>query len=749
MKTRLVSVPGRLAVLALLASFALGPAWAEEGDPPGQVARLSDIEGSVSLQPAGVQEWAAATLNRPLTTGDKLWTDQSSRAELDIGAAAIRLGATTGFSFLNLDDNTAQMQVTAGTLIVHVRDLQGQTYEVDTPNIALSLQQPGTYRVEVNDAGDTTVVKVSDGQAQAAGGGQSVAIGAQQSVRFTGTDTLSLQTASLGAPDDLDGWSAGRERQLQDSPSRQYVADDVAGTQDLDTNGRWEETPDYGYVWAPTVVLTGWAPYRFGHWVWIAPWGWTWVDDAAWGYAPFHYGRWVQWNSAWCWVPGPRRLRPVYAPALVAWVGGPAGGVSVGFGANVGWFPLAPREVYVPGYHVSPTYVRNVNITNTTIVNNTYITNVNQNNVTNIHYMNNTAGAVTAVPQTVFTSGQRVGGHVVRLPAAALAGAAVTPAPPPMIPSRQSVLGANAGRTVARPPAALVSRPVVARTPPPRAPVPFERQVAAIQQNGGRPLARADLARLQSTAPVTPVRMITGGGAVVRAAPPARGPDSARPGNPATPARPGSSTPAAAAGAQAPNFADRERVLQNSRLTPAPHDSNRPPAAPPSQALAPSQAAAPQLRTDRPPSAQPHLPATQQQAYSSDDPTHAYSRPSSSSVNRPPPAAAPPVNASPRPQEPQYQEHYRAPAAAPPPAPANSNSRPPEPQYQEHYRPPVPAAAPPPAPVREAPAPPPVSRPQEHSAPPPPARAPEPKPESREAPHADRTDRTSRERGER
>src|SRR2546429_557575 len=125
-------------------------------------------------QPAGVQDWAAASVNRPLTTGDKLWTDQSSRAELDIGAAAIRLGATTGFSFLNLDDHTAQMQVSAGTLIVRVRDLQAnQTYEVDTPNIALSLQQPGEYRVEVNDAGDTTAAKVSGGQAKAAARGQS------------------------------------------------------------------------------------------------------------------------------------------------------------------------------------------------------------------------------------------------------------------------------------------------------------------------------------------------------------------------------------------------------------------------------------------------------------------------------------------------------------------------------------------------------------------------------------------------
>src|SRR3989440_11913704 len=157
MKTRLLSVSGRIAVLALLALFALGAAWAEEGDPPGRVARLSNIEGSVSLQPAGVQDWAEASVNRPLTTGDKLWTDQSSRAELDIGAAAIRLGATTGFSFLNLDDHTAQMQGTAGTRIVRVRDLQAdQTYACDTPNIALSLQQPGEYRVEGNDAGDTT-----------------------------------------------------------------------------------------------------------------------------------------------------------------------------------------------------------------------------------------------------------------------------------------------------------------------------------------------------------------------------------------------------------------------------------------------------------------------------------------------------------------------------------------------------------------------------------------------------------------
>jgi hypothetical protein len=286
------------------------------------------------------------------------------------------------------------------------------------------------------------------------------------------------------------------------------------------------------------------------------------------------------------------------------------------------------------------------------------------------------------------------------------------------------VLGPNAGRAVARPPAALVSRPVVARTPPPRAPVPFERQVQAIQQNGGRPLARADLARLQPATPVAPVRLIAAGGAGAGAGALAHGAGNARPSNPATPQRPGASAPPASAGAQAPSFADRERVLQNSRVTPTPSASDRPPAAArggsSTAPIRPSQAPAPQLRTDRPPSAPQPLPPTQQHGFSSDDPTHAYSRPPSAPANRPPPAAAAPVNPYPPPQQPQYQERYR---------------------------PPAPAAAPPPAPVREAPIPPPVNRPQERAAPPPPPRPQEAKPESRDSgPHADRTSRDRAER---
>jgi len=674
--TRRWRAQARWALLMLCAAGGL--AHAQDADPPGRAARLSDAEGAVSLQPAGVQEWTAASLNRPLTTGDRLWSDQSSRAELDLGTAALRLGSNTGFAFLNLDDRSVQMQLSAGTLIVSVRDIQNEeSYEVDTPNIALSLQQPGVYRVEVNDQGTATAVAVSQGAAQAVGGGQTVAIGSQQAVTFTGSDILAWQSTTLGAPDEFDDWSAQREREVAQSASAGYVASDVPGTRDLDNNGQWQQAPEYGYVWVPTVVAVGWAPYRYGHWVWITPWGWTWVDDAPWGYAPFHYGRWVVWNNSWCWAPAPRHGRAgraVYAPALVAWVG-PAGAAAVG--SNVGWFPLGPREVYVPPYRVSTTYVRNVNITNTTVINNTYITNVYQNNITPQHYVNQTASGVTTVPRTTFISAQRVGGHTTQGSPAVLAAGAATTAAPTVVPTRQSVLGPAAGRAAVRPPGSVMQRTVVARAPPPPAPVPFERQLSAIEAHAGQPPTRRELATLQHAASLTPVRVIPSRGAPARA-------------------------PAAAQAPAAQNFAEREKALQQSALPSGPRTSVPPPPptntsayAPPEEPPSPSGQA---LRSDRPPSSQQQPPQIQQRLFSPDDPSHAVDRPSAIPTYHFPATPETPL----RPPAGVHAEEARrvAPppvAPAPPPAPHVATPVPPPAPHGATPVPPPPAAHPPPS----------------------------------------------------
>lgn len=541
-------------LLGLLALAALGSARADPGDPPGRAARLGYLEGAVSLEPAGTQDWASAERNRPLTTGDRLWTDQNAVAELDLGSAVVRLGSMTGFAFLNLDDAHAQMQLSAGVIIVRVWDLsQGQNYEIDTPNLALTLQQPGVYRVEVDDSGGTTTIKVSEGEALVIGSDQSIPITTQQVMSFAGTTTLSYSAAALGPPDDFDSWSSARDGQEEQSPSWQYVADDTPGSSALDDNGRWMSTPDYGYVWTPVVVAPGWVPYRFGHWVWVAPWGWSWIDDAPWGYAPFHYGRWVQWNGSWCWIPGPRGSRPVYAPAFVAWTNqGPSTG-----NARIGWFPLGPREVYAPAYPVSNGYLLNVNSANTAVPSTSYVTDVYQRRITNIRYLNRSTSAVSTVSQTDFVAAQEVATRTAPVTAGALSAMTVAAAAPAIVPARQSVMGAGAAPR-RRPPAAIVNRPVVVHTPLPRAPVPVERQLAAIQSNGGRPLAPNELARLQSGAPTAEVHLVT-----------------------ATIARP------------QPNLGDRARALQSTSV----------PAATTTRTLVhdPTPAASPAPRADRPP----------------------------------------------------------------------------------------------------------------------------------------------------
>jgi hypothetical protein len=555
-------VPGALLALCTFAA----PAFvaADDADPPSRAARVSDVEGSVSLQPAGVQDWTVATINRPLSTGDRLWSDAGSRAELDAGDVVVRLGAGTAFAWLNLSDAVAQMQLTSGTLIVRVRAIQpDQIYEIDTPNLAVSLQGPGAYRVEVAPSGDATVVKVEDGAALVAGGGQTVSIAAQQQVTFNGSNSLSDDVASLAAPDELDGWSASRDQQSEDSASSEYVANNVPGTQDLDNSGTWQQTPEYGYVWVPTAIVAGWAPYRFGHWVWVSPWGWTWVDAANWGYAPFHYGRWVQCSSgSWCWVPGPRSVRAVYSPALVAWVGAPGGGAAPGaFNGSVGWFPLGPHEVYVPAYRASGAYVRRVNITNTTIVNSTTITNIYQNNLPAEHYANNRAAAVTAVSQAWFVSGQGIGANAMRVSAPVLAAAVVTASAPAIVPTVQSVLTPAGPRRIARPPPALALRGVVAHALPPASPLPFTTVAAAVAANGGHPPDAAALARL-SSAPSAQVRLIAIAGPVVAAGSLAHHAGTGR-------AEGRNQVPAAAPGGEV-SFAERERILEHPMSLPPP-----------------------------------------------------------------------------------------------------------------------------------------------------------------------------------
>ncbi|MBN8738478.1 MAG: hypothetical protein BGP24_11175 [Lysobacterales bacterium 69-70] len=497
MFTRYAAILGG-ALLVLVGTVA----QADYVDPPSRVARLSFTRGEVSFSPAGEDQWVTAMRNRPLIRGDRLWTDRGARAELQAGNATFRLDEGSSLQILNLDDRTAQLEVTQGTLNLRVRRIYAdQIFEVDTPTLAFVISRPGEYRIDVDPRGRHTTVAVWDGGGEAHGERANFRIREGEAIRFYDTRLQDYEAFDIPRPDDFDRFCMDRDQRFDRSTSRRYVSEDLIGYSDLDDYGSWSEITEYGNVWFPSRVAVDWAPYRDGRWIWQDPWGWTWVDAADWGFAPFHYGRWVHVRNRWGWIPGPVSVRPVYAPALVAFVGGSNFSISVSTGRPIGWFPLGPREVYVPPYRASRNYFTNVNITNT-VINNTYITNVYNDysggrDMRRLNYLNrDVAGAVTAVSSDAFVNSRSVRQQMVAVNRDVAARAEVTPIAA-FAPNARSVIGSERAAT-AKPQREVFERAVVARTAPPAAPVPFAERQAVLERSPGRGISDDAMANLRT-----------------------------------------------------------------------------------------------------------------------------------------------------------------------------------------------------------------------------------------------------------
>jgi hypothetical protein len=628
-----------LTALAVPPLFALS-AFAQYNDLPS-VARIAYLSGNVSLQTSASPYWSVAPPNYPMVSGDRLYLDQDGRAVIQNGLADVRVWGYSDVTLTNLTAQYEQIGIAQGSIRVRIFNVfPGNTVEVDTPNGAVIIQQPGDYRVNVYP-GQGSLVQVNGGSVQITGPGVNQEVDQGQAVQLYGMNPIEIGLVEMAPPDGLDQWSLSRDHHILYSASARYVSPGIPGYDDLDDYGSWTPTPDYGPVWFPNHVGGGWQPYTVGHWSYIAPWGYTWVDDAPWGYAPFHYGRWVAFGGRWGWVPGPVNVTPVYAPAFVAFVGGGPGGFGFGGGGGmVAWFPLGVAEPFVPWYPCSPAYVRNVNVTNvnitvihnTTIVNNynVFITRVqnvrtvNEINVTNVNYVNR--AQVVAVNANAMTSGARVSQSVVHLNpqqqqqlARAPIAVASAPAPPPAHPSLQ------ARTNVSRP----VQRPVL-MTP--------HGQAAATPAANTAHFAPAGLPKPAPAAAIHPATHTVAPN-VRPAAPPA---NAAKPNAPAAPVNhPATPPPANHPPAPAPAPAARPS---------APPPANRPPAP------------APAAHPSAPPPAN-HPPAPAPAAHPS----------------APPPANHPPAPAA-RPSAPPPANH--------PPAPAARPSTPPPPEQQMKKTPP-------------------------------------------------------------
>ncbi len=488
------------------------PAAADNYDPPARVARLSYSQGSVSFQPVGDSEWVDAVLNLPIITGDNLWAGENSRAEVHIGSKAIHLDRDTGISFLTITDHRIQLRLMQGSLIVRVRHLDNETFEVDTPNLAFSPQTAGEYRIDVNQEGTETAITTLQGEGEATGPWEPHPILSGQQARFSASAAMDVDAGEISSTDEFADWAAERDRREDDAESASYLSREMTGYEDLDDYGEWSYVTGYGVVWVPVVVPAGWAPYRFGHWVWVQPWGWTWVDDSPWGFAPFHYGRWAWVDGHWCWAPGPLVSQPVYAPALVVFLGGP----------GVSWLPLAPGEVFIPRYHTSPGYVHRVNTSNTMVslatvdkVHSRYPTG-SSTPANQITYLNQqVANAVTAVSHDAFVNGRPVARSLMNVPQKRTEAGGVLLAVPAPVKNRIAGQGTPAQSV---PPAAIFNRPTVTRrllavTPPGgktvsrkpgpgnRQPIPIEDQAPTGKSLPSRNPARSHAPDLSTSTP--------------------------------------------------------------------------------------------------------------------------------------------------------------------------------------------------------------------------------------------------------
>lgn len=752
---------------ALCGVFAAA-AFAQQQDPPSRVARLSYTTGNVSMEPAGVDDWAPADVNHPFTIGDYLYTDQSGYAALTTDVAVMRMGPNTSFGFLNLDDQTVQLKLTEGSMYFHIRNFSsGQVFEVDTPNAAIQLLQNGVYRVDVDGNNNTSDVVVREGQAQVTGGGQAFTISSGQSANLSGTDQLSYDIEGVPQADQFDDWDAQRDQQRARYQSSRYLPPTVIGYEDMDQYGGWQSVGQYGPVWYPNDVPSGWAPYSTGYWSWVAPWGYTWVDSSPWGFAPYHYGRWVYYGNRWGWAPGPMYVgyggpvvRPWYAPALVAFFGGSGWGVSIGIGgggASLGWVPLGWGDVYTPPYVVSAGYFQNVNVYNTRV------TNVNITNVYNTVYVNHAVynqqianmrvpNAVRAMPATAFASGRAVAQVARPVPAAQIARIQPTARviAPPVAPTRQAVMPTLGTRPAPHPPAQVLQRQVVAKARPPAPPPSFAARDAYLKQHVGQPLNEAAIRKAvpapRTTAAVRvapaahPVPVHTGArvgnppptpaAARMRpgTAPAARGGQpAARPGQPT--ARPGERAPAPAAHGTPPN---RPGATPAERGQPAARTT---PGARPETSTAPENRAAPATRPapaghGTPPNMRGTTPAERNQPAARTAPG---ARPETRTApeNRATPATRPAPENRAAPARPA-PENRAAPATRPAPENRSTTARP-----ETRTTRPAPEARP--APARPAPeARQPAARPEARPAP---AR---PAPETRPAPATRQESRPAR-----
>ena len=422
-----------LFISALCTFFSLGAVAVEiEGlAPPARVGQLALVSGNVLMRLDRASLLEPALLNAPITSGSALVTQIPGRTEARIGSAALRLGQDSRVAFTEINDSNLHVEIGNGLVSLRVRALvAGERVVLTAGGVAVQILSAGAYRFRFGMPQARLRVWVLEGQARIVLSQKELMLGPKQQIQIDKGVANQLVASASEDHQSFDEFTNTRERISESAFSQEFVPAEMTGAEALDGHGSWREETGYGAVWFPSKLPMDWAPYRFGRWRWLAPWGWNWVDEAPWGFAPFHYGRWLFAGGRWGWVPRQSGAvnvssRPVYAPALVGFFGNQSGAVwmsSVSSSPVVGWYPLAPNEMYWPAYNAPNAYVRALNAASVNDV--AQIQAVPAGGIA--HRFARTAFAASAMPFSAFVGMQDVAHNQIALPPAALAQAPLT-----------------------------------------------------------------------------------------------------------------------------------------------------------------------------------------------------------------------------------------------------------------------------------------------------------------------------------
>jgi hypothetical protein len=607
----------RIAAILITGLVGFGTAAQALNDPPGRVGRLAFTEGTVSFHDDQQTAWSPAVVNTPLTSGDAIWTEPNARSELSVAGSRVRMDSGTQLDMLAIDDSQTRLQIDRGRIDIKTSTFDTQApYQVVTPRGTITLQQQGDYYVEAGTTEDPTRLGVRSGAAQILSlNGQVLAVRAGEVGEISGdVGTPQLRTVNSAPPPPAPYWAA-RDRQVSYDPPAQYLSSGVTGYEDLNAYGSWSNDSQYGNVWSPRSAPAGWQPYRTGHWSNVRPWGWTWIDDQPWGYAPYHYGRWANSGNRWVWVPPQRDVQPVYAPALVAFIGGIELAVTLGNQNNspVGWFPLGPRETYVPSYSTDRDYYNRINgsdqIQPQVLESRWQAAQRREAFVAGQNSVLANQRFATVVPADVFVRSQPVARATLQVSAAQLAAAPVAPVAAPPAPSASIATAASATAPTGAKPADPAAKPAGP------AAKPADRNAPASRTTAPAPAASATL-------PVTKTAIAD----MPTLAKPVAGPAATAPGPKIATAPNAPSATINATGGASPNAQGKTAVpqlqprvgsappaLNDNKATTAPAPARpQPPAAAPAAKAEPSKAEPPKAEPMKPaPSvATPATPAT-------------------------------------------------------------------------------------------------------------------------------------------